>query len=171
MRRRGRRLADVRTIRTLLTAAEAEAQARGEVEPSAEHLVMAALGLPDGSARRALRRLGADPDDFRAAVDAHHDAALRSVGIETDEAALDDHLSPPTRPRGPYHSSGSAQQLFQQVAERVKTERSHLCGAWVLFEAAELRRGTTAEALRRMGLEPEAVQRAAREEAISEGSG
>ncbi|MGZ8476106.1 MAG: Clp protease N-terminal domain-containing protein, partial [Candidatus Limnocylindria bacterium] len=47
----------MRTIKKLLTDAEVEARAMGEAEPGAEHLLLAALDLPDGSARRAFERL------------------------------------------------------------------------------------------------------------------
>jgi hypothetical protein len=58
---------DMRTIKTLMTGAEAEALEAGESVPGAEHLLLSALALPDGSARRAFERVGADPDELRAA--------------------------------------------------------------------------------------------------------
>uniref|UniRef100_UPI0019639324 Clp protease N-terminal domain-containing protein n=1 Tax=Nonomuraea lactucae TaxID=2249762 RepID=UPI0019639324 len=64
-----RPMRDIKTINALLTGAEQRALERGEGVPGPEHLLMSALALPDGSARRAFERLGADPDAFAAAVD------------------------------------------------------------------------------------------------------
>ena len=41
---------DMRTIKTLLSGAEAEAQRARESLPGAEHLLLSAVALPDGSA-------------------------------------------------------------------------------------------------------------------------
>jgi hypothetical protein len=45
---------DMRTIKWLLTQAEAEARNGGEETPGPEHLVLAATTLPDGTAGNAL---------------------------------------------------------------------------------------------------------------------
>lgn len=72
-----RPFADIKTMSTLFPAAERAALAMGESEPGAEHLILAALDLPDGSAARAFERVGADPLGFREAVAAQHEQALR----------------------------------------------------------------------------------------------
>src|SRR5687767_10675111 len=71
-----KRVRDVRTINMLLTGAEAEARRAGESLPGAEHLLLSAIALPDGSARRAFERVGADPDRLQAAIAAQHADAL-----------------------------------------------------------------------------------------------
>ena len=60
-------VADVRTIAALCTGAEAEARRDGQCLPGAEHLLLSALALPDGSARRSFERVGAQPDGLRTA--------------------------------------------------------------------------------------------------------
>lgn len=45
---------DMRTIKRLLTEAEAEARSGGDQSPGPEHLLLAATTLPDGTAARAL---------------------------------------------------------------------------------------------------------------------
>lgn len=157
-----RRLADMRTMKELFTLAEAEAQRAGEAEPGAEHLLLAAAALPDGSARRALDRVGVDPAALRDAIAGQHSDALRSVGVDATEGALD--ASPAVPPRGPYRSKGSAQTLFQRVTALVRAERSQLYGAWFVLAATEGEHGTTARSLRRLGVEPDALARAARAE-------
>lgn len=88
-------LDDIRTMNTLFPRAEAIAHEMGESEPAAEHLLLAALELPDGSARRAFEGVGADPDRFRTALEEHHGAALRAVGVESPELGS---KIPPVRP-------------------------------------------------------------------------
>jgi ATP-dependent Clp protease ATP-binding subunit ClpA len=157
-----RRLADMRTMKELFTLAEAEAQRAGESEPGAEHLLLAAVDLPDGSARRAFDRVGIDPEALRDAIAGQHDDALRSVGVEATGEGIA--VPPAAPPRGPYHSKGSAQTLFQRVTELVRSERSPLYGAWFVLAATESEHGTTARALRRLGIEPDDLAAAARAE-------
>lgn len=157
-----RRIADMRTMKELFTLAEAEAQRAGEAEPGAEHLILAALELPDGSARRAFDRVGVVPGALRDAIASQHEDALRSVGVETTGQGLDAPRAAP--PRGPYRSKGSAQTLFQRVTALVRSERSQLYGAWFLLAATENEHGTTARSLRRLGVEPDDLARAARAE-------
>ena len=83
---------DIRFMQSLFPAAEALAAAQGEKEPGAEHLSLASLDFQEGSARRVFGRVGADPDQFRAAVEAQHAASLRSIGIEDDAEAIDRQL-------------------------------------------------------------------------------
>jgi hypothetical protein len=55
---------------------------RGGTATGPERLLIAAAILPDGTAARALARVGVDAERLRAAVDSAHVAALREVGIE-----------------------------------------------------------------------------------------
>lgn len=157
-----RRLADMRTMKQLFTLAETEAQRTGEAEPGAEHLLLAAVELPDGSARRAFERLGVSPAALREAIASQHADALRAIGIEAPTHASD--APSASQPRGPYRSKGSAQTLFQRVTELVRSEHSQLYGAWFVLAATETDHGTTARALRRLGVEPDGLARAAKVE-------
>src|SRR5665809_73606 len=74
---------DMRTIKALLLGAEDQARAAGESQPGAEHLLLSALELPEGSGRRAFERAGADPDELRPAIERQHADALRAIGIES----------------------------------------------------------------------------------------
>ena len=56
------KLADIGVIRFLSETAEAYALQDQQREPGAEHLLLAALDLPDGAARRAFEQAGASPD-------------------------------------------------------------------------------------------------------------
>ena len=155
------RISDVRTIRTLLEGAEAEANRAGESMPGAEHLLLAALDLPDGTARRAFERVGADPSALRQAIEEQHADALRAVGIDADaEPAVP--VAPSTN--GVYRSSGSAQSAFQAAGKLAREGRSPLAGAHVVLAIAGMEHGTAIRAVRSLGIDIDALAAAGREE-------
>jgi ATP-dependent Clp protease ATP-binding subunit ClpA len=170
MKRRSR-VYDIRFMRAMFTVAEANARATGEREPGAEHLVIACLGFEEGSARRVFERVGADSDDFKRAVAAHHAKARRSRGLDADRTATERGLTDaPAEPRSVMHTAASAREVFPEVVRVVKRDRAQLSGAYVLMVAARAEHGTTAEAFAAMGLDREAVVVAAREEIASANS-
>ncbi|MGY1737694.1 Clp protease N-terminal domain-containing protein [Geodermatophilus sp. SYSU D00684] len=149
---------DLRTVRALLTGAEAEARGGGEATPSPEHLLLAATALPDGTAAAALARVGTDADRLRAAVEAAHAAALASVGVGTGtgEPAL---RGPAT---GPMRSTPQAQQVFRAAVAAAKAARSPLRGAHVVAAVCDLERGTVVRALADLGVDRARLRDAAR---------
>lgn len=162
-----RPFADIKTMSTLFPAAERAALAMGESEPGAEHLILAALDLPDGSAARAFTRVGADPLGFREAVAAQHEQALRSVGIAAPDELLSDRIPRPDKRKGVFRSKGSAQQVFRRVVKLVRKEKSQLYGAYIVMVAAETEAGTVVRALEHMGVDPGALALAARQEIVA----
>ena len=143
----------VRAISALLTQAEQIAHERGAERPAAEHLVLAALQLPDGTAARALERIGSSTVDFRAALDAQEAEDLERVGVHADTDRIASELPQPTEPHGLYRSEPSAQELFQAAGDDARRGEGSLLAAHVLRAAAELEHGLTARALRRMGID------------------
>ena len=107
----------------LFPAADAIAEADGEDTAGAEHLLLAALDLDTGSARRAFERVGADPDQFRVAVREQHADAVRAVGMRPmnddmlDQAHPTAHNRQPTTPREPVVSR-TVPQRGQTCAQR-----------------------------------------------------
>jgi len=91
------RLNDMRTLHRLCTRAEHHARARGQPQPGAEHFLLAAIELPDGSARRAFARVGADPDALPAAIEQQYRDALAQIGIGAE--------MPPAAPCAPQAGS------------------------------------------------------------------
>ncbi|GGQ56484.1 Clp protease N-terminal domain-containing protein [Couchioplanes azureus] len=155
-------LKDVRTIKTLLTRAEAEAVRNGDGLPGPEHLLLSALDLPDGTAVAAFRHVGADPDDFRAAVGRAHRDALDRLGVTIGDG-LDD-LPEADVPRGPYRLTAPGQQAFQRaVALSKETRPTRLRAAHVVIAVCEHDRGTAARALRSQGVDRHDLATAARE--------
>ena len=158
---------EIRTISRLLTGAEAEANKAGETMPGAEHLLLSALALPDGSARRAFERLGADPDELRSAIASQYADALRAIGIEpVSDDALDAAAGAGVASaKGVFRSTASAQAVFRAAVDLAKTERpSRLVGAHVVAAVARMEHGTAARALRAMRIDRHALAVAAQQE-------
>lgn len=146
------RAAAMGTIATLLAEAEAIARRLGADRPAAEHLVQAALELPDGTAARALARLGSPAQDFGAALEAQEADDLGRIGVHADRDRIGSALPEATPPGGIYRSEPSAQELFQAAGEDARRGGGVLVGAHVLRAAASLEHGATARAFRRMGI-------------------
>jgi hypothetical protein len=110
-----RPIREFRTIRQLLGGAERLAQESGEAVPGAEHLLLAALALSGGAARRAFERLHVDPRTLPAAIASQHADALDAVGIDLGESG---HLDVPAPPgRGPFRATPAAQAAFQRAVQ------------------------------------------------------
>lgn len=146
-----------RAVKALVIGAEVHARHLGDATTGAEHLLMAAFDLPDGSARRAFRRAGGDPDDFAAAVARQHADALRGVGIEP----VPDRLLTRTAPLGSRRPNESAMKVLKAAIVDSKIDRLRPLGVHVLAAVAGLEHGTAARTLRGMGLERRALADAA----------
>lgn len=156
-------LRDMRTIGRLLTDAEQVARRMGDEQPSAEHLLLAAMTLPDGSAARALHGFDVDADRLAQAIRDEHASALVAAGIDAGTAAAvaaDQPVTPP-RDSGVYRSNPSAQELFQAAGAAARGARQRLAGAHVVLAAADLEHGTLARALERLGVDRLALRTAA----------
>lgn len=150
---------DVRTIKALLSGAERKALDDGEERAGAEHLLLAALDLPDGTARRAFERAGADPDALPAAIADAHASALQAVGIAAPADAAIAASTPAPAPPGPLRTGATCQSAFQRATELSRP--GHLLGAHVVAAVAEIEEGTTPRALRALGVDRETLRAAA----------
>lgn len=156
------RFADMHTIKLLCEGAERHANADGQQAPGSEHFILAALELPDGSARRAFTRAGADPERFRDAIAAQYENALAGVGINPGSL---DHLQESVEPGyGPFQAHPSAQTLMQELPKLKSSATEPLLGAHVVAVGASARRGVAPRALRAMGIDSEALVSAAHAE-------
>ncbi|MDI6098708.1 Clp protease N-terminal domain-containing protein [Actinoplanes sp. NEAU-A12] len=157
-----RAIQDMRTIKMLLTAAETQAQRAGDGLPGPEHLLLAALDLPDGTARRAFERAGTDPAEFQAAIDEAHRQAMRDIGVL---AAGPSRPLPEAAPAGGlYRLTAPGQEVFQAAVRLAKAgRRSPLRGAHVVAAAGDQERGTVARALKVLGVDRGALTAAAGE--------
>lgn len=159
-------LRDARTIRALLERAEAVAREMGDEEPGAEHLLLAAMELPDGSADRALARFGVDRDSLREAVVASHAEGLVSVGIDAGEAARLSRAPSHEAPSGGgiYRSRPSAQEAFRTAGDLARAAKERLVGAHVVAAVAAMEHGTAAHALDWLGVDRASLALVADEE-------
>lgn len=160
-RRRRSRVKDVQLMAKLFPAADAVALSDGVHDTRAEHLLIAALEL-DESGHRAFARVGANANDFGAAVSDQHAEALRGTGLQDFDNALPETDKP--EPPILNSSSPSAKKMFRAVVDKVRHEKSQLYSAYFVLVAAELERGTVPRAIRHMGIEPTALADSAREE-------
>lgn len=169
-----RALRDLVTIKRLLTTAEAEAHRAGHDQPGPEHLLLAALALPDGTAARVFRRFGLDETTVRTAI-ADAAAADRAAtgashtpagAVPPAAADLPANSRPGTRPKL-YRSTPEAQAVFRSAVELTKQTkpRSRLLGAHVVAAASDRRNGVITRALQHLAIDPATLRTIAREEA------
>jgi hypothetical protein len=180
---------DTRTIMALSLDAEKRALQEGQQHPGAEHYTLAALDLPDGSARRVFARIGADPEAYRAALSNRHATALGAIGLH-DAAALAAAAAQATGPgaasAGEPHcataAAGSAaageevkpailfdaqpsgQALMQSLPALQRRLPAPLCGAHVLLATATMAHSAAGRAFKAIGIDPQALGSAAEAE-------
>ncbi len=156
-------LNDMRTIKQLLTDAERIAREMGTEEPCAEHLLLSAIGLPDGTAVRALAGVGVDAEAIRVALREEQADALLSAGIPRATAEA---MAEP-EPLGPggapllYGAGPSAREAFQAAGTMARSSKQRLAGAHVVAAVARMERGTVARILERMGVDRSRLEDAA----------
>jgi ATP-dependent Clp protease ATP-binding subunit ClpA len=156
-------LDDMRTIKQLLTDAERIAREMGEEEPAAEHLLLSAIGLPDGSAGRALESQGVDADAIRAALRDDQADALVAAGLSREVAEAAAEPAPLGTAGAPllYAAGPSAREVFQVAGRLARASKQRLAGAHVVVAAAELERGTVPRVLDRLGIDRRQLAEAA----------
>lgn len=148
-----RRLADMRTIRDLCLAAERHARADGQAEPGPEHFLLAALDLPDGTARRAFERVGTHPELLRPAIAQQYIEALARIGIRPDALAAPAPL--PGAASGVYRAQPQVASLMRALQEKAKG--TALTGAHVVSAVAAMPHGVAARALAGLGVDARAL--------------
>ena len=157
-------LDDMRTIKQLLTESERIARDLGEREPGAEHLLLSAIALPDGSGARAMATVGVDADSIRSALVAEQADALVAVGVPRERAEA---LAVPA-PLGDgdapllYGAGPTAREVFRMAGDRARSAKQRLAGAHVVAAVAEVEHGTVARILDRLGVDREQLAEAAR---------
>lgn len=153
------KLQDMGTIKRLGELAEAHAQRDRQRRPGAEHFLLAALDLPDGTAHRAFLDAGADPDGLRLAIENQYADALRSIGLEPpgDDAEPEPQVQPQI---GPYRAAPSGEHVMQELAANGR-EHGPLLGAHVVAVVATMEHGVAARALSAMNVDRALLKRSA----------
>lgn len=144
---------NIGTIKLLCERAEAYALQDQQRDPGAEHFLLAALDLPDGTARLAFERAGVKPDALRAAIERQYADGLRAIGLKADLPAD----APVPANTGIYQASASGQEIMQQLAE-TRRDHSPLLGADVVGIVAGMSHGIAARALRASGVDPDMLR-------------
>lgn len=159
------RFRDMKTIKQLCEQAEQHARDSGQKEAGAEHLVLAALDLPDGTASAAFARLGVNGRQYKEAIAQQAADALQGIGVQVDSSAL-----PGTQPLAAtatgmlYQAQASAQSLMRALAAQNKPADVALLGAHILLAACSAQYGVAIRAMRAMGVEPTRLATAAQAE-------
>ncbi|NHZ82621.1 peptidase [Massilia sp. CCM 8695] len=156
------RLGDMKTIQYLCQGAEKYALADQQHAPAAEHFLLSALDLEDGTARRAFEQVHADPAQLPQAIAQQYRDALRFAGL-TPDPALD--APEPLKPsRRLYDAAPSGAELMQTLAQQRSGERGPLLGAHVVALVAAMRQGVAPRSLVALGVDAEALRAAAQAE-------
>ncbi|MCR6499180.1 Clp protease N-terminal domain-containing protein [Shinella sp. CPCC 101442] len=152
------RFGSMGTIRALCERAEHHARQEGQKEPGAEHFLLAALDLPDGTAQRTFEAVGADPANLHQAIERQYADGLKLVGL--DPALAGEFAVPATPTQKLYEAAPSGKEVMQKLAEGRAAHRP-LLGAHVVAIVAGMPHGVAARALRVMGIDAEALRAAA----------
>jgi len=145
------RFNDIGTIGTLCTGAERHALQDQQREPGAEHFLLAALDLPDGTARRAFEAAGADPVALKHAIARQYGDALAAIGLDVGSSSAAGTEQLAARP-GAFNASASGQEVMQALAAS-RGQHGPLLGAHVVAIVAGMPHGVAARALRAMGVD------------------
>ena len=156
------RVADMATIKTLCTQAEAYALQDHQREPGAEHFLLSALDLPDGTARRAFERIGANPAALKPAIARQYSDALAALGLDVKLPPEASGAQPLAAKPGAFVASASGQETMQALTAS-RDEHGPLLGAHVVAVVAGMSHGVAGRALRTMGIDPAALRSAAQD--------
>jgi ATP-dependent Clp protease ATP-binding subunit ClpA len=146
-----RLIREFRTIQLLLGGAERLAREAGAELPGAEHMLLAALSLPDGTARRAFERAGVGLDRLASAS-----------GVPTASA---------TRRSRVFRATPEAQAAFRRAVDLSATPRPRrLLGAHVVIAVCEEEFEAVTRAVGGGGPDRERLVAAARAELAAAGA-
>lgn len=159
---------DMGTIKALCEAAEQIANAEQQKAPGAEHFVLAALELPDGSAARVFGKLGISADSFREALRNVHRAALMVAGVNEAQVRNSERSVPPLPQSGDiYRAAPSGQGVLKGLAAlRKRGVTGPLIGVHVLEVVAAMQHGTTTRAFGLLGRDDTTVMAAIESEMV-----
>ena len=159
------RFRDMKTIGKLIAGADEQANIMGEEKPSAEHFVLSALCLEDGTAKRAFNKLRIDSRKFQDAIKTQYDEALSSVGISEQVTEMEP--EPIKSDKILHDSQPSGQDLIKSLYTLKKEDKNRpLQGAHVIIVAASIEYGVVPRAFKVLGVDRESLAKAARDELV-----
>ncbi len=163
LKRLGWRLRDMRTVSRLILGADEQAHMMGERESGAEHFLLSALNLPDGTARRVFDRIGIDPEKFKSAIKKQYSDALSSIGV--DAAFLEEEPETVTSKQILHHSKPSGQAVMKELYSLKKHDKDRpLLGAHIVAVIAKMKHGVVARAFKTLCIDQETILSAVQKE-------
>lgn len=151
------------TLSALCRRAEELANEAGEVAPGAEHLLLSAMELPDGSAKRFLEHMGTDPEQLRSAIQQQYSPTLHLPAVNTAPSAT----QPPVPNQTLYDAKASGKALIKCIYE-VHDKSLPLLGLHVVLAASTdtfgREHGLVARSLQLIGIEQAALHKLAQDE-------
>ena len=159
------RFQDMKTIGKLIPGADEQANIMGKEKPGAEHFVLSALNLEDGTAKRAFEKYGIDFKKFQNAIKVQYEEALNSVGIRGELTNLEPE---PIKSVKIFHDSQpSGQDLMRSLYALKKEDKNRpLQGAHVIIVATSIEHGVVPRAFKVLGIDRESLAKAARNELV-----
>lgn len=157
------RIQDIHTISDLISGADRYAEQNGEDMPGAEHYLLSALSLPDGTAKQVFKRLNADPSKFQIAINKQYSDALNIVGVDT---SVIEGEPEPISSSGILHNSKPSGQAVMKALYALKSHDKErpILGAHILEVISHMKYGVVARSLRTMGIDGQALHIAADDE-------
>lgn len=153
------RFKDMKTISRLISGADEQARQLEEAEPGAEHFVLSALNLPDGSAQRIFDQIGIEPGGFAAAIKKQYTDALNAVGISDELIATDPE---PLQSTQRFQNSKPSGQAVMKLLYKLKQNDKDrpILGAHVISVVAGMEHGVAARAFKTLAVEPDTITKA-----------
>ena len=131
----------------------------GRAEPGEEHFILAAIDLPDGTARKAFEALGLTATDIENGIKQQYVEALQRLGIERPEIKSDDVKA--AQKRILYQAKPSVQQLMQYLINARKTDKdTPLLGGSVLEALIRKEHGVAARTFQVLGVDKQKLRNA-----------
>lgn len=160
------RINNMQTVSRLLQEAESVANNMGESAPGEEHLVAAALNMPDGAARRVFQSLSVDPDRYIDAIAQQKAHALEQIGIDVSNIELTDDDIEVTKPALPT-AQVSAQVVLKEMARNTSfRDAKPINGADILLAVLTRKKGIAVRIFKTLGLDPGELELAAKSESM-----
>jgi len=155
------RFQDMKTLSTLTQGAETHANLSGDEKAGAEHYVLSALDLPDGSAMRIFNVLGISSEQYKQSLEKQYSDALDSVGVSMKNTKPDP-IEERTRL---VHVQPSGAELMKSLHSIKQSDKDRaLLGAHVLSVVANMKKGVAIRAFRALGIDGDKLSSAVNSE-------
>jgi len=140
----------MKTISRLIKGAESHANLSGDEKAGAEHYVLSALDLPDGSAAKVFSMLGISSEQYKQSLEKQYSDALDSVGVNIDN----------TEPESIEERSNfvnvqpSGSDLMKSLHSIKQSDKDRaLLGVHVLSAVAKMKKGAAIRAFKALGID------------------